>query len=138
MWAMRSSYCTAFCGVSDHAPISFCPLYPHSPPGITLTLLTADSAMRSSVYFLNAVAGSSGVAAMVTVASMPSGPSSRPPTSPVPADIDHRSGTPTVILGACGSSTSAVIRTLGLIGCEHATLFGGTGALVVGRTPYAD
>src|SRR3954467_15805509 len=134
---MRSSYSTAFWGVSDHAPISFCPLYPHSSPGITLTLLTADSAIRSSAYFLNAADGSSWVAAIVIVACMPPGPSSRPPTSPVPADIDHWSGTPTVILGACGSSTSAVIRTLGLMLCEHATVFGGTGARVVGTTPYA-
>ena len=44
----------------------------------------------------------------------------------------------TVILGACGSSTSAVIRTLGSIVWEHATVFGGTGARVVGMTPYAD
>ena len=43
-----------------------------------------------------------------------------------------------MILGACGSSTSAVIRTVGLIDCEHATVFGGTGARVVGTTPYAD
>jgi hypothetical protein len=75
---------------------------------------------------------------MVTVAAIPAGPSSRPPTSPVPAVIDHLSGTPTVILGACGSSTSAVIRTLGSIVWEHATVFGGTGARVVGMTPYAD
>jgi hypothetical protein len=75
---------------------------------------------------------------MVIVASMPPGPSSFPPTSPVPAVIDHLSGTPTVILGACGSSTSAVIRTLGLIVCEHATVFGGTGARVVGTTPKVD
>jgi hypothetical protein len=135
---MRSSYSTAFWGVSDHAPISFCPLYPQSWPGSTLTLLTADSAIRSSVYFLNAAAGSSWVTAIVIVACMPPGPSSRPPTSPVPAVIDHLSGTPTVILGACGSSTAAVIRTLGLIVCEHATVFGGTGARVVGTTPYTD
>src|SRR6185312_7723063 len=135
---MRSSNSTAFWGVSDHAPISFCPLYPHSSPGSTLTLLTADSAIRSSAYFLNAAAGSSWVTAIVIVASMPPGPASRPPTSPVPADIDQRSGTPTVILGACGSSTSAVIRTVGVIVCEHATVFGGTGARVVGRPPYAE
>src|SRR5262249_39729213 len=127
----------AFCGVSDHAPISFCPLNPHSSRGSTLTVLTADSAIRSSAYFLNAAAGSSRVCAMVTVASMPPGPSNCPPTSPVPAVIDHLSGTPTVILGACGSSTSAVIRTLGFIVCEHTTVFGGTGARVVGATPYA-
>src|SRR5215510_11171429 len=138
MWTMRSSNSTAFCGVSDHAPISFCPLNPHSSPGSTLTVLTADSAIMSLAYFLNAAAGSSRVCAMVTVAAMPPGPSNRPPTSPVPAVIDHLSGTPTVILGACWSSTSAVIRTLGRIVCEHATVFGGTGARVVGTTPYAD
>src|SRR6202008_288449 len=115
----------ALCGVSDQAPISFCPLYPHSSPGITLTLLTADSPSRSSAYLRNAAAGSSGVAAIVIVASMPPGPSSRPPTSPVPEVIDHLSGTPTVILGACGLSTAAVIRTLGLMVCAHATVLGG-------------
>src|SRR4029077_18051029 len=85
MWTMRSSYSTAFCGVSDHAPISFCPLNPHSSPGITLTVLTADAAIMSSAYFLNAAAGSSGVCAMVTVAAIPAGRSPRPPPSPGPA-----------------------------------------------------
>src|SRR5215207_8065504 len=135
---MRSSYSTAFCGVSDQAPISFCPLYPHSSPGITLTLLTADSAIKSSAYCRNAAAGSNWVGAIVIVACMPAGPSSRPPTSPAPADIDHLSGTPTVMRGACGSSICAVIRTLGMIVWEHATVFGGTGARVVGTTPNED
>src|SRR4029077_16526734 len=120
---MRSSNSTAFWGVSDHAPISFCPLYPHSSPGSTLTLLTADSAIRSSAYFLNAAAGSSWVAAIVTVADIPSGPAILPPISPEPADIDQPSGTPTVIFGASGSLTWAAIRTPGLIGCEQAIVF---------------
>ena len=42
------------------------------------------------------------------------------------------------ILGACGSSTSAVIRTAGLTGCQQAMVFGETGARVVGITPGAD
>ena len=129
---------TAFCGVSDQAPINFCPLYSHSSAGMMLTLLTADSAIRSSAYLRNAAAGSNWVCAIVTVAHIPCGPSSRPPTSPDPAVIDQPSGTPTVILGARGSSTSAVIRTAGLTGCEQATVFGGTGARVVGTTPGAD
>src|SRR4051812_27025803 len=124
---MRSSNWVAFCGVSDHAPISFCPLYPQSSPGSTLTLLTADCSIRSSAYFLNAAAGSSLVAAIVTVVDMSSGPVSRPPMSPEPADVDQPSGTPTVILGAAGSPTEAVIRAVGPTGCEQATVFGGTG-----------
>jgi hypothetical protein len=40
-----------------------------------------------------------------------------------------------VIRGACGSSTCAVIRTAGLIGCEQIVVFGGIGARVVGSTP---
>src|SRR5690242_19412455 len=52
--------------------------------------------------------------------------------------MDHLSGTPTVILGACGSSTSAVIRTLGSIVWEHTTLLAGTGTRVVGTTPKED
>ena len=39
---MRSWNSTAFCGVSDQAPINFCPLYSHSSAGMMLTLLTAD------------------------------------------------------------------------------------------------
>src|ERR1700682_4268171 len=135
---MRSLNSTAFWGVSDHAPISFSPLYSHSWPGSTLTLLTAASSIRSSAYFLNAAAGSSWVWAIVTVAVIPPGPASWPPISPEPADIDQPSGTPTVILGACGSLTWAAIRTPGLIGCEQATVFGGTGALLVGTTPNAE
>src|SRR5712671_4399162 len=135
---MRSSYWTAFWGVSDHAPISFCPLYPHSSPGSRLTLLTADSAIRSSAYFLNAAAGSSWVWAIVTVACMPRGPSSRLPTSPLPPDIDQPSGTPIVIRGARGSSTPAVILTAGLIVRVQVAVLGGTGARDVGRTPNVD
>src|SRR5258705_1835273 len=135
---MRSLNSTAFWGVSDHAPISFCPLNSQSSPGSTVTLLTAASSIRSSAYFLNAATGSSWVGAIVTVADIPSGPVSWPPISPEPADIDQPSGTPTVILGACGALTSAAIRTPGLIGCEQATAFGGTGARLVGTTPNAD
>src|SRR5258705_2910975 len=135
---MRSLNSTAFWGVSDHAPISFCPLNSQSSPGSTVPLVTAASFIRSSAYFLNAAAGSSWVGAMMTVADIPSGPASWPPISPEPADIDQPSGTPTVILGAAGSSTRAVIRTPGLIGCEQAMVFGGTGALLVGTTPNID
>src|SRR5258708_37723017 len=132
---MRSSNSTAFWGVSDHAPISFCPLNSQSSPGSTLTLLTAAPSIRSSAYFLNAAAGSSGVGAIVTVAVIPSGPASLPPISPEVADIDQPSGTPTVIFGASGSLTWATIRTAGLIGCEQAIVIGGTRPLFVGTTP---
>src|SRR4051812_45629441 len=124
---MRSSNSTAFCGVSDHAPINFWPLKPHSSPGSTLTLLTADSSINLSAYAVKAAAGSSWVTAIVTVASMPAGPCSPPPPAPAPDDIDQPSGTPIVIRGACGSSTSAVILTAGLIGWVQAVVFGGIG-----------
>src|ERR1700730_16796443 len=135
---MRASYWTAFWGVSDHAPISFCPLYPHSSPGSRLTLLTADSAIRSSAFFLNAAAGSSWVWAIVTVACMPRGPSSRPPISALPPDIDQPSGTRIVIRGARGSLNPAVIMTAGLIVGVQVAVLAGTGARDVGTTPNVD
>ena len=49
-------------------PISFCPLNPHVSAGSTLSVLIMACPVMSSAYSRNAAAGSSGVAAIVTVA----------------------------------------------------------------------
>src|SRR3954470_7825586 len=134
---MRSRNSTDCCGVSDHAPISFCPLKPQSSAGSTLTLLTADTAITLSAYSVNASAGSSFVCAIVTVANMPSGPCSRRPTSPEPGSCDQPSGTATVTVGAAGSDTCATADTDGSTGCGQPTAAAGAGLRVVVTMPGA-
>src|SRR5882762_8809487 len=100
-----------------------------------LTLLTGDCDITRSVYSRKAAAGSSPDGAIVTVADMPSGPSMRAPTSPDPGDEFQPGGRATVILGAVGSETAAVITVPGLAGAAHVTASTGTGTWIVGTTP---
>ncbi|SBS78722.1 exported hypothetical protein [uncultured Mycobacterium sp.] len=118
-------------------PISFCPLKPQKSPGNRLSVLIGYLAMTSSPYRVNAALGSSGVAAMVTSATMSSGPDSSAPTSPVPGVDDHPGGIRTVILGAAGSLTAATA-----VGPDcsdrHTVASGGMGARVVSSTPGSE